>query len=215
MTKKQIIIFVSILGGILILVGGFLLIRYVQTQSLKPINANPVSTNTNTTQNTQSTTTSDAVQAELDMLAARPPDTDGDGLSDEEELALGTDIHNSDTDGDGFSDYVEVKHLSQDPLIADDIYANRPAPVTQSQSTIDVDTDQDGLTDSEEAKLGTDPNNPDSDGDGLTDGDEVVRYKTEPLNADSDGDGFTDGEEVQGGYNPLGSGKCTNANCIP
>ena len=36
-----------------------------------------------------------------------------------------------------------------------------------------LDTDGDGLTDVEEAELGTDPNNEDSDGDGTSDGDEV------------------------------------------
>ncbi len=36
------------------------------------------------------------------------------------------------------------------------------------------DTDNDGLSDSEENDLGTDPNNPDTDGDGLTDGEEVL-----------------------------------------
>lgn len=38
----------------------------------------------------------------------------------------------------------------------------------------DVDTDQDGLTDSEEAVYGTDPENPDTDGDSYLDGDEVA-----------------------------------------
>lgn len=48
----------------------------------------------------------------------------------------------------------------------------------------DVDTDEDGLTDSEEAALGTDPNNPDSDGDGLSDGAEALAG-TDPLDARS------------------------------
>lgn len=43
-----------------------------------------------------------------------------------------------------------------------------------------VDTDGDGLTDEEEAALGTDPNNRDSDGDGISDGDEVAAG-TDPL----------------------------------
>ncbi len=59
-----------------------------------------------------------------------------------------------------------------------------------------VDTDGDGLTDAEEAELGTDPNSADTDGDGLTDGDEVNEYETDPLTADTDGDGLNDGEEV-------------------
>ena len=42
------------------------------------------------------------------------------------------------------------------------------------------DDDDDGLTNSEEEKLGTDPNNEDSDGDGWNDGDEV-NGNTDPL----------------------------------
>ncbi|WP_297702855.1 gliding motility-associated C-terminal domain-containing protein [uncultured Eudoraea sp.] len=45
-----------------------------------------------------------------------------------------------------------------------------------------VDTDNDGLTDGEEATLGTDPNNPDTDGDTINDGDEVMN-NTDPLDA--------------------------------
>ena len=58
------------------------------------------------------------------------------------------------------------------------------------------DSDGDGLTDEEEAALGTDPFNRDTDGDGLTDGDEVNKYKTDPLNKDTDFDALTDGQEV-------------------
>jgi len=70
-----------------------------------------------------------------------------------------------------------------------------------------IDSDQDGLTDAEEATLGTNPNNPDSDQDGLTDREEVKVYGTDPLKADTDGDGFKDGDEVKNGYNPKGAGK--------
>lgn len=67
-----------------------------------------------------------------------------------------------------------------------------------------ADTDGDGLTDDEEAKLGTDPNNADTDGDGLSDYDEINRYNTDPLNPDSDGDGLSDGDEVLSwGTDPL------------
>ncbi|MFT5151989.1 MAG: hypothetical protein ACI841_001976 [Planctomycetota bacterium] len=45
------------------------------------------------------------------------------------------------------------------------------------------DTDLDGLLDSEEITLGTDPSNPDTDDDGLTDGDEVNLHFTDPLDA--------------------------------
>ena len=59
-----------------------------------------------------------------------------------------------------------------------------------------VDTDGDGLTDAEEAELGTDANSADSDGDGLTDAEEINEYETDPLNSDTDGDGLSDGDEV-------------------
>ena len=58
------------------------------------------------------------------------------------------------------------------------------------------DSDGDGLTDDEEAGLGTDPLNKDTDADGLTDGDEVKVHKTNPLNPDTDFDGLKDGQEV-------------------
>jgi len=65
-----------------------------------------------------------------------------------------------------------------------------------------VDTDGDGLTDDEEANLGTDPVNADTDGDGVQDGGEI-NAGTDPLLADTDGDGFTDGEELDLGSDPL------------
>ncbi|HUL44964.1 MAG TPA: OmpA family protein [Bacteroidota bacterium] len=58
------------------------------------------------------------------------------------------------------------------------------------------DADHDGLTNKQEAELGTDPHNPDTDGDGLSDGDEVLKYHTDPLKKDSDGDGLSDYDEV-------------------
>lgn len=69
------------------------------------------------------------------------------------------------------------------------------------------DTDADGLTDTKEAALGTNPNNADTDADGLTDGAEVNIWGTSPLKADTDGDNFSDGQEVFNGYNPKGPGK--------
>ncbi len=60
----------------------------------------------------------------------------------------------------------------------------------------DLDSDGDGLLDSEEATIGTDPFNPDTDGDGLSDGEEVRMHKTDPLNPDTDWDALKDGSEV-------------------
>ncbi|MFH0953542.1 MAG: OmpA family protein [Verrucomicrobiota bacterium] len=69
-------------------------------------------------------------------------------------------------------------------------------PPAYSVTGGELDSDGDGLLDSEEVKYGTDPYNPDTDSDGLTDGDEVKVYKTDPLNPDTDWDGLKDGAEV-------------------
>jgi hypothetical protein len=66
------------------------------------------------------------------------------------------------------------------------------------------DSDNDGLTDSNEAIWGTDPNNPDTDADGLLDGDEVLVYGSDPKMKDTDGDWLEDGVEVHFfGTNPI------------
>lgn len=57
------------------------------------------------------------------------------------------------------------------------------------------DSDGDGLTDDEEAALGTAPDDADSDDDGVIDGDEVVAG-TDPLDCDTDGDTLPDGLEM-------------------
>ncbi|MBI4453477.1 hypothetical protein HY636_02430 [Candidatus Woesearchaeota archaeon] len=66
----------------------------------------------------------------------------------------------------------------------------------QEKQKTEKDTDNDGLADSLEQSLGTNPNNADSDGDGLTDGDEYAVVNSDPLKKDSDEDGLSDGEEV-------------------
>lgn len=69
------------------------------------------------------------------------------------------------------------------------------------------DSDQDGLTDADEARLGSDPTLPDTDSDGLSDYDELVVFGTNPRSVDSDADGYRDGDEVRNGYNPKGPGR--------
>ncbi len=64
------------------------------------------------------------------------------------------------------------------------------------------DADRDGLRDSLEEALGSDPGAPDSDQDDLLDGAEQVLFATDPIDADTDGDGIPDGEEVRLGRNP-------------
>jgi len=58
------------------------------------------------------------------------------------------------------------------------------------------DADADGLSDSQEAVIGADPNNPDSDGDSLLDGAEVLEHGCDPLERDTDGDVLSDYDEV-------------------
>ncbi|NOJ79128.1 adventurous gliding motility protein AgmC [Myxococcus xanthus] len=130
-------------------------------------------------------------------------DTDGDGLTDAEEVVLGTDPENPDTDGDGLPDGIEVNTAGTDPL--------------------DDDSDDDGILDgNEDANHNgivddgeTDPNNGDTDGDLLSDGLELglaepqgadtdmTRFvadadpttTTDPLNPDTDGGSVRDGIE--------------------
>lgn len=73
--------------------------------------------------------------------------------------------------------------------------------VPAEQPAADVDSDGDGLTDTQEAELGTDPANPDSDEDGLFDGAEGSTG-TDPLIYDTDGDGFGDNAEAAANSDP-------------
>ena len=58
------------------------------------------------------------------------------------------------------------------------------------------DTDLDGLLDGTEVELGTSPFAADTDGDGVVDIDEGNVYGTDPFSPDSDGDGLSDGDEA-------------------
>ncbi len=89
---------------------------------------------------------------------------------------------------------------------------NKPTSTSEKQQgqgqqlKSNIDSDNDGLTDEQEFKLGTDPQNPDTDGDGLNDFEEVQIYNSNPINPDTDGDGYKDGDEVEHGYDPLKPG---------
>ncbi len=100
-------------------------------------------------------------------------DCDSDGLSNDEELSLGTDPYNPDSDGDTVSDGQELLD-NTDPLDDCDSVGGTPLPGSN------CDSDNDGLSDQEEAIRGTDPNNPDTDGDTILDGQEVSDG-TDPL----------------------------------
>lgn len=108
-------------------------------------------------------------------------DPDQDGLHTWWELTFGLNPEDSsdaasDQDGDGLTSLEEFT-VKTDPT--------KP------------DTDDDGLSDGDEAQsLDTDPNDPDSDADDLGDSEEVNQYHTNPLDPDSDGDGLSDLTEV-------------------
>ena len=74
------------------------------------------------------------------------PDSDNDGVSDDEELENGTDPNNGDSDGDGLTDGDEIEN-GTDPS--------------------NPDSDGDGINDGDEIENGMDPNNDDSDSDGI------------------------------------------------
>ena len=121
-------------------------------------------------------------------------DSDNDGLADFVEEAYGTDTENPDTDGDGLTDYEEIFITGTNPLK----YDTDENGVNDAED----DTDGDGLSNKEELSLGTSVSSADTDEDGLSDYDEIYVYGTDPLKADSDGDKLNDGEEISIGLNP-------------
>lgn len=112
-----------------------------------------------------------------------PLDSDGDGLTDEDEAARGTNPMSNDSDGDGVFDGYEGS-VGLNPL--------------------SPDSDGDGVSDYDElANEAADPGSGDADGDGLTDGFEGQVSLTDPNDPDSDDDRVSDGEEWNRGTDPL------------
>jgi hypothetical protein len=126
-------------------------------------------------------------------------DLDGEGLKNEREVSMETDLRNPDTDGDGLDDKLEVDTHETNPTSADTDGDGLSDDVELEEHQTDptaTDTDGDGLPDDRELELGTNPNREDTDGDGVTDGAEVNTYETDPTKPDTDGDGLDDGAEV-------------------
>ena len=92
-----------------------------------------------------------------------------------------------DSDGDGMPDDFEITHS-----------------LNLSANDANDDPDGDNLTNINEYRNGTDPNNLDSDGDGINDGDEITVHTTLPTQTDTDRDGLSDGDEINTtGTDPL------------
>ncbi len=131
-------------------------------------------------------------------------DRDGDGLSNRDEEAFGTNPLNPDTDNDFVSDGAEVLRDSDldginDALessrtdndgdgTADQLDQDNDDPCEPDADAGRCDRDGDGVDNATEIAAGTDPDSVDSDGDGRPDGQESA--------FDTDGDGVTDRLDV-------------------
>ncbi|MGG3005710.1 S-layer homology domain-containing protein [Geobacillus stearothermophilus] len=73
--------------------------------------------------------------------------------------------------------------------------ATPTVPTNPTTPNPQEDSDKDGLTNSEEAALGTDPSKVDTDGDGLSDFYEIHNTETDPSKSDTDSDGLSDADE--------------------
>jgi lysozyme-like protein/NlpC/P60 family protein/thrombospondin type 3 repeat protein len=127
------------------------------------------------------------------------PDSDRDGLSDAMERRLGLDPLRADTDGDNLSDAQELIVHGTDARKADTDgdQLNDAFELAQGLNPLSPDTDADGHLDGSLAPLQTD-----ADADGLDDALERAIGLNAQL-SDSDSDGFSDGLEYHSGSSPL------------
>lgn len=124
-------------------------------------------------------------------------DSDGDGVADADEAALGLDPIEQDSDRDGLMDGIELRMgLKPQPGNVDII----------NGCNVSLDEDGDRLNTCEERVLGTDPCMGDTDGDGLPDLVEALT-RTNPLVPedllDTDRDGISNVTEVEARGDPL------------
>ena len=104
-------------------------------------------------------------------------------MADLDEFVNNTDPNNPDTDGDGLSDLDEIETHFTDPLKADGDDDGIPDAFESLVTNIyelsaEGDFDSDGLTDLEEYNGKTMPNKTDTDGDGVNDKNEFTEAQT-------------------------------------
>lgn len=135
-TKKTIIISASVVG--VLVVAGFAAQMFFFTKGTPE--QVPIIDENSGTQTTEGVIPADTAVESPEAPPIAPIkalDTDGDGLSDDEERGLGTDSSLVDTDGDLLADSEEVRRYHSDPLKAD--------------------TDADGFSDGQEVQNGYNP----------------------------------------------------------
>ena len=141
-------------------------------------------------------------------------DADTDGATDLQEWQNITNPNNGDTDGDGLSDGDEINTHNTDPTSNDsdtdglldkfEIDGGLDANNDAGENGATGDPDGDLLDNTGEQAAGTDPQEADTDTDGYNDNLEnntttwtsvILGTGTDPLDPDSDGDGIKDGDE--------------------
>jgi len=147
-------------------------------------------------------------------------DNDSDFVSNLQEYALGLNSSSTDSDGDGLSDgdelYADSTHGDTDGFatnaLSHDTDSDGMSDGWESANGFNPtvlggtgDADSDGLTDLQEYVSGTNPHASDTDGDTMPDGYEVT-YHLDPFNNDAsqdhDGDSLTNLQEYTMGTNP-------------
>ncbi len=139
--KNKFLVFGLIFGGLIVIIaGGYFGLRVMvkNSSTINNIETNAQADKDILPESEAPEITNNSTNQAVQPAAVQPVDSDFDGLTDEEESALGLEINNADTDGDGLTDREEAKVYLTDPLKAD--------------------TDGDGYSDGDEIKNNYNPN---------------------------------------------------------